>query len=240
MAKIDVAREGELPSVHLFCQAEPQEQQETTVTPAAATGAESELVKGTRVLWECMGRDIPGTIKSVNVDGTYVIKWTHGSIVIVDWMRRGIESSKRVDEGRIKPPPDTSKWLKKLLAGDKDLQGADFRFLKLTRIDFLGCDLTGAKFDGCKLVHCSFGCWDPKTGKHDLSRRGSLPKLDGATFWCATLTDVDFTFNALKGVQFGEQLCGAILIRVNFAVATMNDVKPVSYTHLTLPTILLV
>ena len=65
---------------------------------------------------------------------------------------------------------------------------------------------------------------DPVTGKYEATRKGSLPELEGATFWCATLIDVDFHGNVLKGVKFGGHLCGAILIRVSFFFATMNDV----------------
>ena len=105
-AKVSATRGGEPPSVaNLFCQAVLQEQ-----ATVPATVAESGLWPvGTKVLWECMSRYIPGTIERVNGDGTYGIKWTYGG-AIRDWMRETIESSKRVDKDRIQPAPDTSKW----------------------------------------------------------------------------------------------------------------------------------
>ena len=43
--------------------------------------------------------------------------------------------------------------------------------------------------------------------------------------WCsATLIDVDFMETELKGVKFAAYMCGAILIRVGFQHATLNDV----------------
>ena len=211
--KVSATRDGEPSRVaKLFCQVELQERE--TVRPADAESAQT--VKGTKVLWELFpGHHIPGTIERDNGDGTYDIAWTYGG-----WFRheeREPHRGKRVEKGRIQPAPDTSEWLKKLDAGVKDLRGADFRFTDLTGIDFIGRDLRNAKFDGSKIVNCSFGIWDPVTGKYDGTRKGSLPELEGATFWCATLEDVDFTETELKGIKFGDYLCGgAILIRVSF------------------------
>ena len=123
-AKVSATRSGEPSRVaNLFCQVEP-------------TDAESGLCHslwpavGTKVLWELESRHIPGTIERDNGDGTYDIAWTYGG-----WFRheeREPHRGKRVEKGRIQPAPDTSEWLKKLDAGVKDLQGADFRFADLT------------------------------------------------------------------------------------------------------------
>ena len=76
-AKASATRGGEPPSVaNLFCQAVLQEQ-----ATVPATVAESGLWPvGTKVLWECMSRYIPGTIERVNGDGTYGIRMTSSAL----------------------------------------------------------------------------------------------------------------------------------------------------------------
>ena len=176
--KISVAREGEPPSVNVFCQAEPQERE---TTPGPATSALWPV--GTKVLWDIKrdGQYFPGTIERVNDDGTYDIEWTYGG---ADFVQEP-EAGKSVDKDRIQPAPDTSKWLTKLRNRETDLTGADFRFEHLTDSDFVGpgYDLTDARStvrDGVLLRRTT------RDGNDTESRKGSLPKLDGATFWCAS------------------------------------------------------
>ena len=169
-AKVSATRDGEPSRVaNLFCQVELQERE-----TAPPTAAESAQTVGTKVVWEIQpGQQLPGTIERDNGDGTYDIAWTYGGHFRHE--ERAPHRGKSVEKGHIQPAPDTSEWLKKLHDGVKDLRGADFRCTDLTGIDFIGRDLRNARFDGSKIVKCSFGIWDPVTGKYDGTRKGSLP-----------------------------------------------------------------
>ena len=212
------AQVGEAPSVTNPVQIELQ----------ARETAEPTTVVGTKVLWQLRqgGEYIPGTIARDNRDGTYDIEWTYGGKL------RDPNKGKRVDKGRIRPATDEWRmWLEKWRAGEKDLRGANFMFAELTDIDFIGCDLTDARFDGAKLLRCSFGVTTPAgTEDKDPTRKGSVPKLEGATFYCAMLIDVFFDRRALKGVKFGGKLRGALLKRVSFMNTSMNKINLIGTT----------
>ena len=130
-------------------------------------------------------------------------------------------------------------------AGNPNFNGAE-----LNSANFDHCYFPQAKFVDCKLRYARF-CHATILGG-DFSQsdlRGAAfanCNLNGAAFSNAVLHgeyDCDFSNVDLTGVDFsgddlhGLKFCKATLTGVNFIDADLRKADPVSYTHLTLPTI---